>query len=195
MNIDVQRPITVGLVLVLAGFGGFLVWAGFAPLTSAAIAPGMVVADSRNKAIQHLEGGIIREVLVREGDEVAAGTVLARLDSAMAEASLGRLEAARRESLVFRDEVIPRSEQALKAAQAAWQGETGSFYDVMESRRMLLDAELMHARAISEQWQMLSELVLCCGLADLEALEMLSGQPLAPADGINSDTNQIHEAH
>ena len=87
MNIDVQRPITVGLVLVLAGFGGFLAWAGFAPLTSAAIAPGMVVADSRNKAIQHLEGGIIREVLVREGDEVAAGTVLARLDSAMAEAS------------------------------------------------------------------------------------------------------------
>ncbi len=99
MNIDVQRPITVGLALVLAGFGGFLAWAGFAPLTSAAIAPGMVVADSRNKAIEHLEGGIIREVLVREGDEVAAGTVLARLDSAMAEASLGRLEAARRESL------------------------------------------------------------------------------------------------
>jgi HlyD family secretion protein/epimerase transport system membrane fusion protein len=99
--IDVRRPIMVGLGIVLIGFGGFLAWAAFAPLTSAAIAPGMVVADSRNKPIQHLEGGIIREVLVREGDEVKAGAVLARLDSAVAEASLGRLEAARRESLAL----------------------------------------------------------------------------------------------
>jgi len=88
-----------------------------------------------------------------------------------------KIDASRRESLVYRDEVIPRSGQALSAAQAAWQGETGSFYDMMESRRMLLEAQLMHARAISEQWQMLSELVLCCGLADLEALEMLNAQP------------------
>ncbi len=99
LNIDLRRPIMIGLGTLVVGFCGFLTWAAFAPLTSAAIAPGMVVADSRNKAIQHLEGGIIREVLVREGQEVKAGTVLARLDSAMADASLGRLESARREAL------------------------------------------------------------------------------------------------
>ncbi len=99
LNIDLHRPIMIGVGVLSVGFCGFFTWAAFAPLTSAAIAPGMVVADSRNKAIQHLEGGIIREVLVREGDEVEAGTVLARLDSAIAEASLGRLESARRESL------------------------------------------------------------------------------------------------
>jgi hypothetical protein len=42
---------------------------------------------------------------------------------------------------------------------------------------MLLDARLVEARAVAEQYQMLSELVLCCGLADLEALEMIGAQP------------------
>jgi hypothetical protein len=50
------------------------------------------------------------------------------------------------------------------------------FLDVLEARRMLLEARLMSARAVTDQWQMLSELVLSCGLADLEALQMLERQ-------------------
>ena len=42
---------------------------------------------------------------------------------------------------------------------------------------MLLDGRLMHARAVAEQYQMLSELVLCCGLGDMEALQMIGAQP------------------
>jgi HlyD family type I secretion membrane fusion protein len=99
LAIDIGRPVRIGIALVVFGFFGFLAWAAIAPLRSAAIAPGIVVADSRNKAIQHLEGGIIREVLVREGALVSSGDVLVRLDSANAEANLGRLEAARRASL------------------------------------------------------------------------------------------------
>ncbi len=91
--IDVERPIRAGILFVVIGFFGFLAWAALAPITSAAVAPGVVVADSRNKDIQHLEGGIIREVLVREGDRVSAGQVLVRLDSATADANLGRLQA------------------------------------------------------------------------------------------------------
>lgn len=85
-----------------------------------------------------------------------------------------KIDAARREALLYRGEIIPRSEQALATAQSAWQSGNGMFLDVLEARRMLLEARLMAARAVSEQWQMLSELVLCCGLADLEALEMLN---------------------
>jgi len=44
---------------------------------------------------------------------------------------------------------------------------------------MLLEGRLMHARAVAEQYQMLSDLVLCCGLGDLEALEMIGAQPEA----------------
>lgn len=93
--IDTERPIRFGMLFGVAGFLVFLLWSAFAPLTSAAVAPGVVIADSRNKAIQHLEGGIIREVLVREGKRVAAGDVLIRMDSAQANANLGRLTARR----------------------------------------------------------------------------------------------------
>jgi cobalt-zinc-cadmium efflux system outer membrane protein len=96
-----------------------------------------------------------------------------------------RIDAARREALLYRGEIIPRSEQALAAAQAAWQSGNGMFLDVLEARRMLLEARLMSARAVTEQWQMLSELVLCCGLADLEALQMLNLQTETP----NGKTN------
>lgn len=87
-----------------------------------------------------------------------------------------KIDAMRREALLYNGEIIPRSEQALAAAQAAWQNGNGMFLDVIEARRMLLEARLMSARAVTEQWQMLSELVLCCGLADLEALQMLDAE-------------------
>jgi outer membrane protein, heavy metal efflux system len=87
-----------------------------------------------------------------------------------------KIDTARREALLYRDQILPRSETALKSAYAAWESNAGMFRDVLEARRMLLDAQLMHARAISEQYQMLSELVLCCGLGDLEALQMIGAQ-------------------
>jgi cobalt-zinc-cadmium efflux system outer membrane protein len=83
------------------------------------------------------------------------------------------IDAARREALLYRDGNIPRAEQALAAAHAAWLANRGMFNDIMEARRMVLEARSMDARAVSEQWQLLSELVLCCGLADLNALPML----------------------
>ena len=91
-----------------------------------------------------------------------------------------KIEAARREALLYRDEVLPRSEQALASAGANWQTGEGSFRDVLDARRMVLEARLMHARAVAEQYEMLSDLVLCCGLGDLEALQMIGAQPETP---------------
>lgn len=62
-------------------------WSGLAPLSSAAIAPGVISPDSSRKTIQHFEGGIIKDILVRDGTEVRAGEVLVRLDDTMAETS------------------------------------------------------------------------------------------------------------
>ena len=53
---------------------------------------------------------------------------------------------------------------------------------MLEARRMLLEARVMRARATGEQYQMLSELVLCCGIGDLEALKML-GEGVADNSG------------
>ena len=90
-----------------------------------------------------------------------------------------KIDAARREAVVYRDEIIPRSQSALESARAGWEAGRNSFRDVLDARRMLLDARLMFVRAVSEQYQMLSELVLCCGLGDLEALQMIGAMPEA----------------
>lgn len=85
-----------------------------------------------------------------------------------------KIDAARREALLYRDQIIPRSEQALASARAMLESGNGMLRDALEARRMLLDGRLMYARAVAEQYQMFSELVLCCGLGDLEALQMLN---------------------
>ena len=88
-----------------------------------------------------------------------------------------KIDAARREALTYREDIVPRSESALNSARASWESGRGSFRDVLDARRMLLEGRLMYARAVSEQYQMLSELVLCCGLGDLEALQMIGAVP------------------
>ena len=74
---DVPRSIKpyskFGAVLILVCFGGFGTWAATAPLAAAVIAPGSFVATGKNKVVQHLEGEIIKDLLVREGDHVKRG--------------------------------------------------------------------------------------------------------------------------
>jgi outer membrane protein, heavy metal efflux system len=93
-----------------------------------------------------------------------------------------KIEAARREAVLYRDQIIPRSESALESARSGWEANRNTFRDVLDVCRMLLEGRLMYARAIAEQYQMLSELVLCCGLGDLEALQMIGAQPATPSD-------------
>lgn len=80
-----------GLVSIVAFFGAFLGWTLFAHLDSAVIAQGTVIVDSHRKTVQHLEGGILRELLVREGDHVKAGQPVAVLDPTQADAQLGQI--------------------------------------------------------------------------------------------------------
>jgi protease secretion system membrane fusion protein len=84
---DARRPARIGLWVLLLGFGGFLLWASLAPLDEGVVAPGSVSMDTRRKTVQHLSGGIVREVLVREGDQVREGQPLLRLDQAVAKAN------------------------------------------------------------------------------------------------------------
>jgi HlyD family secretion protein len=83
----------VGGLIVLTFVLSFGAWAGFAPLSSAAIAPGQVKAEGDRRTVQHLEGGIVREFLVREGDTVREGQTLLRLDDTQAAASADMLMA------------------------------------------------------------------------------------------------------
>jgi HlyD family type I secretion membrane fusion protein len=85
---SIRRCVVAAAACIAALFGALGSWAAFAPLDSAAIAPGVVIVDSRRKTLQHLEGGIVKEILVRDGDAVEAGRVLVRLDDTRARANL-----------------------------------------------------------------------------------------------------------
>jgi HlyD family type I secretion membrane fusion protein len=87
----VRGPKLMGYAAILLFFGGFGGWAAIAPLASAAIAPAVVSPDGNRKTIQHLEGGIIREIDVREGDRVRAGQTLLVLEDVGARAAYDEL--------------------------------------------------------------------------------------------------------
>ena len=77
---SIAFPLRVGLTILFLVFGLFGAWATLAPLDSAAYAPGIVTVESYKKMVQHLEGGIVREIVARNGDLVEPGDPLLILD-------------------------------------------------------------------------------------------------------------------
>lgn len=80
-----------GILVLVGGVAGFAYWSVTARLDSAVIARGSFVATGKNKVVQHLEGGIVREILIKEGDTVKEDQIVLRLDSTLARSELERL--------------------------------------------------------------------------------------------------------
>ncbi|WP_374582741.1 HlyD family type I secretion periplasmic adaptor subunit [Pseudoduganella sp.] len=89
VNTDAGAYAKVGWTIVLIGVVGFLLWATFAPLDKGVPMSGYVAKESNRKAVQHLSGGIVKDILVRDGDQVKAGQVLVRMNDVMASSELG----------------------------------------------------------------------------------------------------------
>jgi len=129
---SIRKHVIFGLCLAIVAFGGFGAWAFRAPLAAAVIAQGSFVATGRNKIVQHLEGGIIDQILVNEGDVIQAGDILLTLDETAAlanrrelqirrcrlEATEARLVAEYREldQLIFPDELLSLAQQDYEVA-------------------------------------------------------------------------------
>jgi len=96
---DTSAVAKTGLWVLGLGFGGFLLWAGLAPLDEGVPTQGMVTLDTKRKTVQHLSGGIVKEVLVHEGQQVKEGEPMLRLDGAVAKANY---EAVRQRYLGYR---------------------------------------------------------------------------------------------
>ena len=133
---SLRMPVISGFAVFAMFIAAFAGWSMFADLDSAVIADGTVVVDSHRKTVQHLEGGILRKIHVREGDKVKAGQLLAELDSTQAAATLGqamsqhwavkarlarlRAEQAGKRVIVFpRDMVARRDDKVVAEAMAA----------------------------------------------------------------------------
>jgi HlyD family secretion protein len=133
----------------LAGFG---TWAWYAPLESAAIASGTIEVESSRKTLQHLEGGIIHQIAVRDGDDVKAGDILIRLDDTKARAALQILQGQLRETQAREARLLAERNGAVRLDfPEALEEEAkadAALADVMSGQRKIFDTrrELMQTR-------------------------------------------------
>lgn len=88
-----RQYLFAGWGIVALVFGGLIAWSVFAPFEGAVLTSGQIAVESNQQAVQHLEGGIVREIYVREADAVTAGQKLLSLDATSTSASLQGLEA------------------------------------------------------------------------------------------------------
>jgi protease secretion system membrane fusion protein len=153
---DKGRAGRIGLWAVGLGFGGFLLWAGLAPLDEGVPGQGQVSIDTKSKAVQHLTGGLVKEVLVGEGDHVTEGQLLIRLDGGTARANF---EAARQRYLSLR-----ATEGRLRAEQRG-QAKITFHPDLIEAAR---DPQIKQVTLTQEQ---LFESRRAALRADLQSME------------------------
>lgn len=90
---EVRGAMRFGFAVIALFAVGAVGWAGTAPLDSAAVAPGQIGIDTNRKAVQHLEGGIVAKILVRERDGVKAGQPLILLDETQPRMKIANFEA------------------------------------------------------------------------------------------------------
>lgn len=93
VDTSMAMPLRAGLIIAFLVFGVFGVWAAIAPLGSFAHAPGTVHVRSYSQVVQHLEGGIISDIKVKNGDVVSAGQPLLEIDNTQPLAQLGIVNA------------------------------------------------------------------------------------------------------
>lgn len=171
---DYAKPMRAGIAVVAVALGGFATWGALAPLDSAVVTPGTVMVESKRKTVQHREGGIVSALQVKEGDQVAAGTVLARLQDATLQsqmetlgaqrdaklAELARLKAERDglDAIVFPDELLARQADPKVADIVARENDRfAQRAKTLSGQRGILEARIAqlesqrHGRAMLEQ--------------------------------------------
>ena len=156
--VEARRLIRVGLAVIAALVLAIGIWMVITPLSGAAIAPGAVKVDMNRKTLQHQEGGIIKEILVRDGSHVEAGQILlvindvrvdanydlliTQLDSEMAKASRLFAESTLGASVAYARELLSRDQES--RVKELMRRE----YAVFATRRQMLDTQI---RLLKEQ--------------------------------------------
>jgi HlyD family secretion protein len=91
MQVTLFGPILLGMLILVFGVGGFMAWASTTQMSSASVAGGRVIVESNTKTVSHLEGGTLDDLMVKEGDRVKAGALLATLDVTRSQSALTQL--------------------------------------------------------------------------------------------------------
>lgn len=161
--LDARSTVRTGLIIIAIAFLGFGGWAALVPLSAAVIAAGEVKVESNRKTVQHLEGGIVAAIHVRDGDMVQAGQTLIELQSEQVAASLdivtGQLDAElaknarlrserdRKDSIDFPPELTSRREQpGILALMESEQRFFNSKLDALNAQLKLMSQQVDESR-------------------------------------------------
>ncbi len=176
-----RGPLFLGISAIALFFGAFVLWSILAPLSEAAIAPGVIRVEGQRRTIQHLEGGIVREILVRDGDRVHAGQLLARLDDIQAgsttettrsqrwslAAQAARLDAelARAQQVTFPAELLaadnPRAQDSVAGQRAVFQARLANLNSQVQVQQARIEQQnAMIASARGQQRAQEAQLAL-----------------------------------
>ncbi|MBR1126687.1 HlyD family type I secretion periplasmic adaptor subunit [Bradyrhizobium iriomotense] len=181
---SIRRIALAGWVIVAVFFGGIGAWALTAPLNGAVVANAVVKVEGNRKSVQHLDGGIVKELRVREGDKVRSGDLLIVLDETQARAEYEVLtqqwavlratevrlltELDHGSELVMPSDLKARSEDPY--LKSVWNGQVSQF----ESRRAALEGQRSVIR---------------------EKINQLGSQIVGAQAQVKSFTDQINSVH
>ena len=147
-----RRPLLLGFVTLAVLGGGLFGWGALATISGAVIATGRVEVETRDQVVEHIDGGTVGAVLVRDGDRVEAGAVLVRLDATRLASEAAILEAELAELVARRN----RLEAEFRDAGAiAWDAELAAMAHSDPAVREILDGQrrLFEARRSSRAGQ------------------------------------------
>ena len=146
-----RGPMTAGLLALVLLVGGFGTWAVMAQITGAVITSGQIEVDRNRQVIQHPDGGVVTEILVDEGDTVAAGDLLIKLDATTLQSELAIVEGQLFELMARRGRLEAERDgiETLTFDPILMAAPTGS--ELMEGQRRLFDARLESTKRATEQ--------------------------------------------
>jgi HlyD family secretion protein len=196
------RPLIIGFMAVLLLVGGFGIWAVQATIAGAIIAPGRLEVDRNRQIVQHLDGGVVSEILVDEGDRVEVGQTLLRLDAKLLEsqklivegqlfeliARRGRLEAERDGSdvIVFDPDLLvaanerPVVQQLINGQERLFEARRNSIdkeTEQLDKRQGQIRDQILGIKSQQDSYRLQLELIS----AELENQQSLLDRGLAQA--------------
>ncbi len=150
---SVRGPLIGGFLVLAVLVGGFGTWAAVTRITGAVIAPGRIEVDQNRQVVQHPDGGVVAEILVKEGDSVAEGDLLVRLDPVELQSELAVVEGQLFEVLARRArfEAERDSAAALVFDPLIATSDNPVAAELMEGQQRLFEARLDSAEAEKDQ--------------------------------------------
>ncbi|MEM6385479.1 MAG: HlyD family type I secretion periplasmic adaptor subunit [Pseudomonadota bacterium] len=162
VSFHARRPILLGVLTTFGLLGGLLAWGVKTELSGAVIAPGVVEVESKRQVVQHPDGGPVRQIMVRDGDRVAKGDVLLRLDDTFLRSELAIVERQLTELFVrkrrleaerdLRDTLLPGAvPDFTEVSQAEMRAAMDGQQQLLSARMATMEGEVDQLRRQQEQ--------------------------------------------